>query len=115
MTCSIERNARTDVSTNTGENVPPAMKLEDERPGHTDSTLNGGQGATNHVIDVPDNETRDKDDLKTQLVEYSKEMRSELTRSPGTKLHHFIADSWVFDSGSNNGTSLEANDSNHDT
>lgn len=108
-------NTRTDVGTNTGKDVPPAMQLEDERPRHTHSTLDGGQGATNHVVDIPDDESSDEDDLTYQLVEQLKGIRSELTRSPGTKLHHLIADSRIFDSGSNDCTSLEANDSDHDT
>lgn len=47
-------NKLTDISTNAGENVPPAVKFEEERPGHANGALGGCEEAADGLVDAPD-------------------------------------------------------------
>lgn len=62
MIPTLEMMKLTDVSTDPGEYVPPAMEFQDKGPGHSNSPLCTGQVTTKVIVQEPNNEPGDKDD-----------------------------------------------------
>lgn len=53
---------RTDICTDSGEDMPPPVQLEEKRPRHSDGALGGCEARADGVVDVPEDEPGYEDD-----------------------------------------------------
>lgn len=95
---SILKSRLTDISAGAGENMPPAMQLEEETPRHADCSFQARQTRTHHLIEAPEGEAGDG-----------------AYGAPVYKSTDFAADGFVGDAAAGYGASFESYTEDHDT